>query len=173
MKTKILSRQALEELAKEPFAPNTAVISITDSDAGDVRLRHAPDALLRLKFDDVSAGIFTQCLGRKPSVMEMRQLERRFRMLSQGQARQIAEFVLKNTEKNLLCQCEHGESRSAAVAAAVEEFFHRRGVTVFADERYYPNKWVYRLVLLALRNRKTASVQNNGQLTAYNDATTK
>lgn len=52
----------------------------------------------------------------------------------------------------MICQCEHGQSRSAAVAAAIMEFRSRRGITVFAHDSYYPNKVVFRKVLEALKN---------------------
>ena len=52
MTVEIMSRETLTKLAKEPFADNTAIISITDSEDEDVLLCHQPDHILRLKFDD-------------------------------------------------------------------------------------------------------------------------
>lgn len=152
MVVKIMSRQALTELAKEPFPADVAVISITDSDDEDVELLHQPEHLLRLKFDDVSDEIFEQLLGRKPTVAEMRRIANRFHMISNAQTRQIAEFVIsrKNTG-TLICQCEYGQSRSAAVAAAVMEYYDHKGICVFADARYYPNKYIFRKLLRSLR----------------------
>ena len=45
-------------------------------------------------------------------------------------------------------------SGSAAVAAAIREFNSRRGIEIFADDRYFPNKVVFRKVLRALKNNK-------------------
>ena len=38
---------------------------------------------------------------------------------------------------DIICQCEHGQSRSAACAAAIKEHFEKSGIEVFADYRYY------------------------------------
>ena len=76
-------------------------------------------------------------------------------MLSEEQADKIASFYETNKDNisTLICQCEHGQSRSAAVAAAILEFRSRRGIQIFADDRYYPNKVVYRKVFAALRDQ--------------------
>lgn len=152
MVVKIMSRKDLMELAKEPFSADVAVISITDSDDEDVELQYQPEHLLRLKFDDVSDEIFEQMLGRKPTVAEMRQISSRFHMISNAQSKQIADFIIsQKTTGTLVCQCEYGQSRSAGVAAAVEEYYHRRGVRIFADPRYFPNKYIFRKLLRSLR----------------------
>jgi predicted protein tyrosine phosphatase len=149
-----MSRIALMELAKEPFPSDVAVISIANSDYEDVELVHQPEHILRLKFDDVSDEIYEELLGRKPSVREMHQIGSRFHMLSNAQTQQMADFVLRMGNKGtLICQCEHGQSRSAGVAAAVLEYYGRKGINVFADARYYPNKYVFRKLLHALRGR--------------------
>lgn len=154
MTVKIMSRKDLMELAKEPFPADVAVISITDSDDEDVVLPHQPEHILRLKFDDVSDELFEQLLGRKPTIAEMRRLSSRFHMISNAQTKQIADFIIsRNNTGTLICQCEYGQSRSAAVAAAVEEYYHRRGVHIFADPRYYPNKYIFRKLLRSLRTR--------------------
>ena len=142
------------ELAKEPFPSDVAVISIANSDYEDVELVHQPEHILRLKFDDVSDEIYEELLGRKPSVREMHQIGSRFHMLSNAQTQQMADFILSMGKGGtLICQCEHGQSRSAGVAAAVLEYYYRKGIAVFADARYYPNKYVFRKLLHALRGR--------------------
>ena len=75
-------------------------------------------------------------------------------MFSDDQANKIAIFYDNNKEKisTLICQCEHGQSRSAAVAAAILEFRSRRGIQIFADDRYFPNKVVFRKVLKAIQS---------------------
>ena len=69
----------------------------------------------------------------------------------------LAEFIYKAKEDGLdiICQCEHGQSRSAACAAAILQHFCRRGIDVFADYRYYPNQLVYHKVFDALTKYKT------------------
>lgn len=154
MKVVVMSRESLMQAAKTPFPEGTAVISITDSEAEDVVLANHPDKILRLKFDDVSEEIFEELLGRKPNTREMHQIASKLHMLSNDQTQQMAEFVLNlGNESVLICQCEYGQSRSAGVAAAVMEYYNRNGITVFADSRYYPNKYVFRKLLGSLRMR--------------------
>lgn len=159
MNIEIMGRQELIQRAKKPFPVGTAVISITNSDAEDVALGHQPDRILRLKFDDVSDEIYEQLLGRKPSVREMHQIASKLHMFSNAQTRQVAQFVqgLEN-ETTLICQCEHGQSRSAGVAAAVMEYYYHKGINIFADARYYPNKYVFQKLLHTLRAQ--GDVQN-------------
>lgn len=52
---------------------------------------------------------------------------------------------------DIICQCEYGQSRSAACAAAIKEFFEGRGIEIFADYRYYPNQLVFNKLLEALK----------------------
>ena len=154
MQIEIMGREVLMALAEKPFPPRTAVIRITNSDAADVKLHHLPVQILRLKFDDVSDEIYEDFLGRKPSVREMHQLSARFHMLSDHQAQQLADFILsRNNQGILICQCEHGQSRSAGIAAAAVEYYLHRGVHIFADPRYCPNKYVFRKLLRNLRTK--------------------
>ena len=62
-------------------------------------------------------------------------------------------IVVKNG-KDIICQCEHGQSRSAACAAAIKEHFEKSGIEVFADYRYYPNRLIFNKIYDALRGRK-------------------
>lgn len=50
----------------------------------------------------------------------------------------------------LICQCEYGQSRSAACAAAILQYYEKRGIDIFADYRYYPNQLVYHKIYDAL-----------------------
>ena len=51
---------------------------------------------------------------------------------------------------HILCQCEYGQRRSAAYAAAIWEHFDGTGISIFADYRYYPNQVVYHKIIDAL-----------------------
>ena len=154
MNVEIMGREELMVLAKEPFPGGTSLISSTDSDDPDVVLEHQPERVLRLKFDDVSDEIFEELLGRKPTVREMHQIASRFHLLSNAQTQQMADFILGTPrEGTLICQCEYGQSRSAGVAAAVMEYYYSKGIHIFADVRYYPNKLVFRKLLCSLRIR--------------------
>ncbi len=148
MKVEIHSIQSLKRRAHKPFAPDTALISIGDFGKELPQMEYKPAHILRMEFDDVT-----------PSEIDYESSERyAFRLFSEEQANQIADFVYRYWESRgtLLCQCHYGQSRSAAVAAAIKEHFYHNGIEIFADEqeRYCPNVYVFRLTLRALRNRE-------------------
>ena len=148
MKVEIHSIQSLKRRAHKPFAPDTALISIGDFGKELPLLEYKPAHILRMEFDDVT-----------PSEIDYESSERyAFRLFSEEQANQIADFVYRYWESRgtLLGQCHYGQSRSAAVAAAIKEHFYHNGIEIFADEkeRYCPNVYVFRLTLRALRNRE-------------------
>lgn len=147
MKIRILSREGIEKLAQKRFTAKTAVISITDYNYEPVELKYQPNYLLRLSFDDVDADVFADEPDADSFVIEAK-----YHMLSDEQARQIAKFyhLVRNHADVLICQCEHGQSRSAAIAAAILEYGSRSGINVFADDRYFPNKFIFKKVLKAI-----------------------
>ena len=147
MKIRILSREAIEKLAQKRFPVKTAVISITDHGYNPAELKYQPNYLLQLAFDDVDADVFID----EPSIDRL-DVEAKYHMLSDEQAQKIAEFYhsVRDKVEVLICQCEHGQSRSAAIAAAILEYKSRSGIKVFADDRYYPNKFIFRKVLKAI-----------------------
>lgn len=61
----------------------------------------------------------------------------------------------KKNGKDIICQCEYGESRSSGCAAAIHEYFYKNGIDVFADYRYYPNQMVYHKVYDGLKKYGT------------------
>lgn len=71
------------------------------------------------------------------------------------EADNLAAFILqaKKDHLNMICQCEYGQSRSAACAAAIREYFCGDGIQIFADYRYYPNQVVYHKVFDALTKK--------------------
>ena len=154
MKILIKSRVEIETMSQTQFPAHTALISITDAGLEFVELKCKPEFLLQVAFDDLDNDIFVDELGRKPNEEERQSLEEKYKMLSDSQALQIASFYYdhKDTISTLICQCEHGQSRSAAVAAAILEFRSRRGISVFSHDNYYPNKVVFRKVLSALKD---------------------
>ena len=153
MKILIRSRKAIEKMSKIPFPKGTAIISITDANDSPVNLENQPDFLLRLAFDDVDNDVFADEPIDELTQEEKIEMEKKYNMLSEEQANKIAFFYETNKDNisTLICQCEHGQSRSAAVAAAILEFRSRKGVKIFADDRYYPNKVVFRKMLNALK----------------------
>ena len=150
-----MSRREIEKMSKEGFLKRTAIISITDKFDDPVCFKYEPYLLLRVAFDDVDNDVFVDELGRTPTPDERIEIEDKYNMLTDEQAHEIALFYYNNRRRigTLRCQCEHGQSRSAAVAAAILEFKDRSGVHIFADDRYYPNKVVFRKVLEGLRDQ--------------------
>ena len=69
-----------------------------------------------------------------------------------SEADALAHFIYEaiRDRLSLICQCDYGQSRSAACAAAILQHFEGRGIDVFADYRYYPNQLVYHKIYDAL-----------------------
>ena len=132
----ITNRYDIEETARRPFPANTALISITDADYDFAELNNKPQELLQMKFDDVDA-------------------DEPINIITDEQADEIAGFYhrVSKTAEHIICQCEHGQGRSAAIAAAIQEYTDGNGIDIFADDRYFPNKVVFRKVLQALKGR--------------------
>lgn len=144
----IMSREALETVSHKPFSERTAIISITDFDDIPVTLAHEPESILRLEFDDVYTDCITDRSWAEIPLIERLLFERKYHMISDGQAQQIADFVVAQLPlvERIICQCEYGQSRSAAVAAAILEYTQGNGLSVFIDDAYSPNKLVFRKV---------------------------
>ena len=153
MRILIKSRKQIEMLSKHPFNIGTALISITDFNDCAVKLINKPDFLLRVAFDDVDNDVIIDEVGRRATEEEKVLVEQKYHMISNEQACKIAQayYRHKNEINTLICQCEHGQSRSAAVASAILEYRSKCGIDIFADDRYYPNKVVFRRLLSALR----------------------
>ena len=68
----------------------------------------------------------------------------------------MAKFIYEARADGLdiLCQCDYGQSRSAACAAAILQHFEARGIEVFINFKYYPNQLVYHKVFEALEKQK-------------------
>ena len=139
-----------------PIVERIALISITDYGYDFAELKNEPQHLLQLAFDDVDGDVFIDELSKNPSVDDKIKIEKKYHMFSNEQAKQIVEFVNDVWDKVdvIICQCEHGQSRSAAVAAAIMQYKYQNGIEIFADDNYYPNKFVYRKVFNALNAEK-------------------
>ena len=150
MNVVIMDRESIEELATKPFSSNTSVISITDANWSFANLKYKPDSILQIAFDDVDNDIFEDAT----TPDERAYIEQRYNMLTDVQANEIAKFYysVKDSTDIIICQCEHGQSRSAAIGAAILEYESKSGITIFADDKYYPNKVVFRKVYNALIN---------------------
>ncbi len=137
MEVNIYSRKAVEELLQSGFPENTAVISFYD-----------PPSRRRATLPPVDYS------GRVSRVFQVAVHDIDLSVLPQygltydtyfTEADDLAEFIYtaKADGLNIICQCEYGESRSSACAAAILEHFCKNGIFIFADYRYYPNQVVY------------------------------
>lgn len=156
MKVSIYSREAVEALLREGIPLNTAIISFYDPPTTRTPKGYKPvdysgidNPVMQIPLHDIDIEI----LGEYNLTYET--------YFPEAQA--VAAFICKGFESgmNILCQCEYGQSRSAACAAAIMEYFYGKGISIFADYRYYPNQLVYHKVFDALEankhNRKEVS----------------
>jgi predicted protein tyrosine phosphatase len=141
----IHSAESLVELARKPFPPKTALISITDYVNEPIEISYEPDYILRLSFEDISVEDLSE--------EELFKANKDKRLFTVEQAEKIAEFILpiKDEIELLICQCEYGVSRSSGCAAAIIEYFYGNGIDIFADIKYTPNKLVYHRTIDALK----------------------
>ena len=146
MKVSVYSRQAIETLINTPaeFPRNAAVISFS-SPPREHRSANPPvdysnvcHRVFHVWIPDIDIEILPDYGYTFDSYL--------------SEADRIAEFIYQARKDNcvLICQCDYGQSRSAACAAAILEHFERRGIEIFADYRYYPNQLVYNKIKDAL-----------------------
>lgn len=74
-------------------------------------------------------------------------------LMSDDDARMVAEFVAKYRKKNIIIHCDAGISRSAGVAAAIMKHLTGDDSQVFDSPRRHPNMWCYRKTLEALQEK--------------------
>ena len=157
MEILIISRNNIEELSLRPFKKATTLICITDFDYTFANLKYEPQYLLQMTFDDVPVGDgFFEEKGRTLSDEEIASFENKYSSITAGRVEQIICFYnsVKDSAEVLICQCEHGQSISAAIVAATKEFESGSGIDIFASDLYYPNKSVYRKVVKYLNKYK-------------------
>lgn len=157
MEILIISRKDVEKISLKPFNRPTALISITDFNYTFANLKYKPQYLLQLTFDDVPVGDgFFEEEGRRLSDEEIANFEKKYHSITDEQVKQIIDFYnsVKDSVDVLICQCEHGQSRNAAIAAAIKEFEIGAGIDIFSNDMYYPNKSVYRKLIKYLNEYK-------------------
>ncbi len=158
MKLEIYSFEGIQARAEKPFEANTTLISIGDPGAPAPELAYKPEKMLRLEFDDITHEEVRERLSLPPLAddeLEVLLAHYNTFLFSDELAQRAASFILENAPhtNKFICQCRFGQSRSAAVAAAVAEFFGGHGNVIFGDKRYSPNKLVYRKLLAALKSQ--------------------
>ena len=79
------------------------------------------------------------------------QMENHPRAMKRQHAAEIKDFILKHADKNILVQCDQGESRSVAVVCAVHRYRHelREELLLWYNPRLHPNILVYSLMCKA------------------------
>ena len=144
MKISIYSRKEIEELIESDFPKNPAVISFYDP-AGirsdnmvPVDYKGKAEILFQVAVYDIDISIFESYGLTYDTYLP--------------EADELAEFIKTAHDKGLdiICQCQYGQSRSAACAAAIEEYYNKNGISIFADYRYYPNQLIYHKIFDAL-----------------------
>ena len=148
MEVKIYSRKAIKELMDNGFPRNTAVISFytpkSKRDYKESRVDYSGvcGRVFYVGIPDVDIEILSDYGCTYDTYL--------------AEADDLAKFIDEARENGLdiICQCDYGQSRSAACAAAILQHFEGRGIDVFSDYRYYPNQLVYHKIFDALEKLK-------------------
>lgn len=142
MKISIYSREEIEKLIDGDFPINTSVISFYDP-AGirsdnemPVDYKDKAEMLFQVAVYDIDITVLKDYGLTYDTYLP--------------EADDLAKFIKTAHDKGLdiICQCQYGQSRSAACAAAIEEYYNKNGISVFADYRYYPNQVIYHKILM-------------------------
>ncbi len=145
MQVDIYSREAIELLLKNNFPNNVAVISFYDPPSkrtGEifqpVDYGNKANRVFAIPLHDIDIEILGDYGLDFNSYF--------------SEVDELARFIRNAVDDGLdfICQCEYGQSRSAACAAAILEFYEKNGISIFADYRYYPNQLVFNKVKKAL-----------------------
>lgn len=151
MKVDIYSREAIEKLLQNNFPNNVAVISFynpvnqrTGKMDKPVDYSQKTSCVFPIAIYDIDLEILPKYGFTYDTYFP--------------EADNLAEFIYSayNGGLDIICQCEYGQSRSAACASAILEHFYHNGISVFADYRYYPNQVIFHKVFEALNNMKNA-----------------
>ena len=148
MEVSIYSRKAIKELIEKGFPQNTAVISFyTPKDKRDYEEN-------RVNYDGVCNKVFY--VGIPDIDIEILSEYGYTYKTYLAEADELAKFIYeaKADGLDIICQCDYGQSRSVACAAAILEHFEGRGIDIFVDYRYYPNQLVYHKIFDALEKVK-------------------
>lgn len=147
MKIEIYSREAMEEALARGLPKKTAVISFHDPIG---RGKHRCGDYAPIDYDGKCERFMQIAIRDLDPEALLRfglTVERYF-----PEADALAAFIYEAIHDGfeIICQCDYGQSRSAACAAAILQHFEGCGIDIFADYRYYPNQLVYHKVLDAL-----------------------
>lgn len=154
MEVSIISREKVEELLNKDFPENTAVISFSDPEERQIDYHNKPVRLFRVAIPDIG-------------ISELSEYGLSYETYF-PEADKLADFIYgaRQDSLDIMCQCEYGESRSSACAAAIWEHFYQKGIAIFTDYRYCPNQVVYHKVFDALehcRKRRNKREEDKGR----------
>ena len=155
MRVQIYSRQAIEELLQDDFPKNTAVISFYDPPS-----KRTGEIFEPVDYKGKAERVFTVPIyDIDIEILEEYGLTFDTYFL---EADSLAKYIHQAYKDGLdiICQCEYGQSRSAACAAAILEHYCKDGISVFADYRYYPNQLIFNKVKNAL-SKENESIKGN------------
>jgi predicted protein tyrosine phosphatase len=74
-------------------------------------------------------------------------------LFTMDQAVQIVDFIQTHNPDKVIVHCDAGISRSAGVAAAIAKVITGSDEVIFNDNRYIPNRYVYRKLLDSFHER--------------------
>lgn len=142
MKITICSKDEYDEMIAPKIDAGTALISFFDPKYDTEPVRTVPERHFRVKIPDFAHDEIVE-LGLTP--------EKYF-----PEAIPLAAFIKSavGDGMQIVCQCEFGQGRSAACAAAICEYYEKNGIEIFADYRYHPNQVVFNTLLKALKEVK-------------------
>lgn len=136
----IYSRKDAEKAIRSGnFPKNTSVISFYDPQTEHI------------KYEDICSDVY-YCPYDDIDVWSEREYEKYSSTFDF--ADDLAQFIYDayNSGRDIVCQCDYGQSRSAGCAAAIAEHFYKSGIGIFADFTRCPNKLIYHKVIDALND---------------------
>ncbi|MCR5743191.1 MAG: hypothetical protein K6F92_05665 [Lachnospiraceae bacterium] len=155
MKVFVYSREAIELIISQgEFPKNTAVISFSDPELRLIDKNYAPVDYSRVGCEVFYCDVDDYDLD---SLEEEGFTYDSFFPEAASLAKYINRCFLEG--KDIICQCEYGQSRSAGCAAAILEHYYRRGIDIFTSYDYFPNLVIYHKVFNALMSSESQPVQ--------------
>lgn len=136
----------MEKLLNDDLPPKNAVISFYDDsyDKAGAKIDYAgkADRVFYIEISDIEQ------IGKQNMLFDTYLPE----------ADELAGFIYraKIDGWDIICQCDGGQSRSAACAAAILEHFYHKGNLVFENSRYMPNETIFNKIFDALERMKKA-----------------
>lgn len=152
MNVSIYSRKVIQKRIEDDFPANTAVISFYNPKDSKGYGNSTP-----VDYRERCERIFYVCIY-DIDIEVLEDFGLTFEIYF-PEVDKLADFILqaKKDGLDILCQCEYGQSRSAACAAAILEYFYGNGISIFADYLYYPNQLIFNKILTSLKNKAIIS----------------